>query len=88
MQNFFSTLKTELVYRNSWRTRGEAENAIFSYVDAPQEPHVQSTAVLLLACERVIPLFDGADDCSQVTRTGPPHVSGFSHLADPTCLEG
>ncbi|MGV9610902.1 IS3 family transposase [Nocardia xishanensis] len=33
MENFFSTLKTELVYRNSWRTREEAENALFSYFD-------------------------------------------------------
>ncbi|WP_428981484.1 IS3 family transposase [Nocardia brasiliensis] len=31
MENFFSTLKTELVYRNSWRTRQDAENALFSY---------------------------------------------------------
>jgi transposase InsO family protein len=28
MENFFSTLKTELVYRTSWRTRDEAENAL------------------------------------------------------------
>lgn len=34
MENFFSTLKTELVYRNAWRTRDEAENAIFAYIDA------------------------------------------------------
>ncbi len=33
MENFFSTLKIELVYRNSWHTRDEAENAIFSYID-------------------------------------------------------
>ena len=33
MENFWSTLKIELVYRRSWRTRDEAENAIFSYVD-------------------------------------------------------
>ncbi|MEV5544045.1 IS3 family transposase [Saccharopolyspora shandongensis] len=33
MENFFSTLKIELVYRNSWRTRDEAENAIFGYID-------------------------------------------------------
>lgn len=31
MENFFSTLKIGLVYRNSWRTRDEAENAIFSF---------------------------------------------------------
>lgn len=33
MENFFSTLKIELVYRNSWRTRDEAENALFAYID-------------------------------------------------------
>ncbi len=33
MENFFSTLKTELVYRNSWRTREDAENALFAYID-------------------------------------------------------
>ena len=33
MENFFSTLKTELVYRRSWRTRDEAENALFVYID-------------------------------------------------------
>jgi transposase InsO family protein len=33
MENFFSTLKTELVYRTSWRTRDKAENALFAYID-------------------------------------------------------
>jgi len=33
MENFWSTLKIELVYRKSWRTRDEAENAIFEYID-------------------------------------------------------
>lgn len=33
MENFFSTLKTELAYRSSWRTRDEAENALFIYID-------------------------------------------------------
>ena len=33
MENFWSTLKIELVYRNSWRTRDEADNAIFTYID-------------------------------------------------------
>ena len=33
MENFFSTLKIELVYRTSWRTREQAENAIFTYID-------------------------------------------------------
>jgi putative transposase len=34
MENFFSTLKIELVYRHSWHTRNEAENALFAYIDA------------------------------------------------------
>jgi hypothetical protein len=33
MENFFSTLKIELVYRRSWRTRDEAENGLFRYID-------------------------------------------------------
>ncbi|MEV0047657.1 IS3 family transposase [Nocardia rhamnosiphila] len=33
MENFFSTLKTELVYRRAWRTRDEAESALFAYID-------------------------------------------------------
>jgi transposase InsO family protein len=33
MENFFSTLKTELVYRHSWRAREDAEHALFTYID-------------------------------------------------------
>lgn len=33
MENFWSTLKTKLVYRSSWRTRDEAESAIFAHID-------------------------------------------------------
>jgi putative transposase len=33
MENFWSTLKTELVCRTSWRTRDEAENGLFAYID-------------------------------------------------------
>jgi putative transposase len=33
MENFWSTLKIELVYRRTWRTRDQAENAIFGYID-------------------------------------------------------
>ncbi len=38
MENFWSTLKIELVYRTSWRTRDEAENAIFTYIDTGTTP--------------------------------------------------
>ena len=33
MKSFFSTLKTVLVYRRSWRTREQAENALFADID-------------------------------------------------------
>ncbi|MGI5151452.1 IS3 family transposase [Plantactinospora sp. CA-294935] len=33
MENFWSTLKIELVHRTSWRIRDEAEIAIFAYID-------------------------------------------------------
>jgi transposase InsO family protein len=39
MENFWSTLKIELVYRTSWRTRDEAENAIFEYIDGWYNTH-------------------------------------------------
>jgi putative transposase len=37
MENFFSTLNIELLCRNLYRTREEAESAIFSYAGAPRE---------------------------------------------------
>lgn len=43
-ENFFSTLKIELVYRTSFRTREEAELALFRYVDGWYNPHrIQQT---------------------------------------------
>jgi putative transposase len=33
MENFWSTLKIELVYRTAWRTRDEADNALFAFID-------------------------------------------------------
>ncbi|MFD9737588.1 transposase [Umezawaea sp. NPDC059074] len=39
MENFFSTLKIELVYRNSWRTRDQAENALFADLDGSTTPN-------------------------------------------------
>ena len=36
---FRSTLKIELVYRNAWRTREEADNALFAYIDGWYNPH-------------------------------------------------
>jgi IS30 family transposase len=40
MENFWSTLKIELVYRTAWRTRDEAENALFAYIDTGTTPGV------------------------------------------------
>jgi len=33
-ESFFGTLKTELIYRHSWPTRGHATTAIFEYIEA------------------------------------------------------
>ena len=33
MESFWGTLKTELVYRAHYRTRAEAKNAIFAYIE-------------------------------------------------------
>ncbi len=33
MESFWATLKTELVYRSHYRTRAEAKNAIFAYIE-------------------------------------------------------
>jgi putative transposase len=38
MENFWSTLKTELVEGNAWRTRVEADNALFVYIDGWYNP--------------------------------------------------
>ncbi|WP_435830889.1 IS3 family transposase, partial [Polymorphospora rubra] len=42
MENFWSTLKIELVYRTSWRTRDEAENAIFAYIETSHQHWLSS----------------------------------------------
>lgn len=42
MENFWSTLKIELVYRTSWRTRDEAENAIFAYIETSHQRWLSS----------------------------------------------
>jgi putative transposase len=38
-ENFFSTLKLELVYRTSFRTREDAELELFRYIDGWYNPH-------------------------------------------------
>jgi transposase InsO family protein len=38
MENFWSTLKTELVVDNTWATQAEAENALFAYIDGFYNP--------------------------------------------------
>jgi transposase InsO family protein len=37
-ENLWSTIKIELVYRNSWRTREEADQALFRYIDGWYNP--------------------------------------------------
>jgi putative transposase len=38
-ENLWSTIKIELVYRNTWRTRDEADTALFRYIDGWYNPH-------------------------------------------------
>jgi len=38
MENFWSTLKIELVFDNTWQTQAEAENALFAYIDGWYNP--------------------------------------------------
>jgi transposase InsO family protein len=38
MENFWSTLKIELVFGNTWATQSEAENALFVYIDGWYNP--------------------------------------------------
>lgn len=33
LESFWATLKTELAYRQHYRTRAEAKNAIFAYIE-------------------------------------------------------
>ncbi|WP_162256246.1 IS3 family transposase, partial [Nocardia sp. Root136] len=42
VENFFSTSKTELVYRKSWRTREDAENALFAYIETSHQHRMSS----------------------------------------------
>jgi putative transposase len=37
-ENLWSTIKIELVYRNTWRTRDEADQALFRYIDGWYNP--------------------------------------------------
>jgi putative transposase len=38
MENFWSTLKIELAFDNTWQTQAEAENALFAYIDGWYNP--------------------------------------------------
>ncbi|MEU4411302.1 IS3 family transposase [Streptosporangium sp. NPDC023963] len=37
-ENLWSTIKVELVYRNTWATREEADTALFRYIDGWYNP--------------------------------------------------
>ena len=39
VESFFATLKTELIHRQSWRTRDEVQQAVFRYVEGWYNPH-------------------------------------------------
>jgi putative transposase len=71
MENFFSTLKIELVHRTSWRTRDQAEHAIFTYIDGWYDPHrIQKDLG-----------WSSPDEYEQAWRAAPPEQP------DPTTVE-
>jgi hypothetical protein len=42
-ESFFSSLKTELIYRHSWTSRHDAELAIFAWIETSHQPKVSSS---------------------------------------------
>ena len=44
-ESFMSTIKTELVRRNNFKTRGQARLAIFSYIEGFYNPHRRHSAL-------------------------------------------
>jgi transposase InsO family protein len=45
MESFFATLKTELIHRHAFRTRAEAQAAIFDYIEGFYNPHRRHSAL-------------------------------------------
>jgi putative transposase len=39
VESFFATLKTELIHRRPWATRGEVQRAVFRYIEGWYNPH-------------------------------------------------
>ena len=44
-ESFMSTIKTDLVRRNTFKTRDQARLAIFSYIEGFQNPHRRHSAL-------------------------------------------
>ncbi len=45
METFFKTIKAELIWRHSWRTRRAAEIAIFEYINGFYNPRRKHSAL-------------------------------------------
>ncbi len=45
MESFFATLKTELIHRHTFRTRAEAQAAIFDYIEGFYNSHRRHSAL-------------------------------------------
>jgi transposase InsO family protein len=71
MENFWSTLKVELVYRTSWRTRDEAENAIFAYIDTWHNTRRLQKELNYLSPDE----YETAWHTHQTRQTGPDNVT-------------
>ena len=44
-ESFFASLETELIDRNSWRTRADARLAVFDYIEAFYNPRRRHSAL-------------------------------------------
>ena len=45
VETFFKTIKAELLWQRSWRTRRDAENAIFEYINGFYNPRRRDSAL-------------------------------------------
>jgi len=76
MENFWSTLKIELVYRQAWRTRDEAENALFAYIDGWYNTHRIQKELGYLSPDD----YETAWQRRQATQPEPESVTPATHL--------
>ncbi len=73
-ESLFSTIKTELIYRQRWQTRHDAELAIFSYIEGFYNPVRIQDALGMLS----------PDEFEALHLTGQPPTGVVQALRAPT----